>query len=153
MSRRMGMTVTLVLAFMAGRAQAEKEPLSPEELRKTATHVVTGRVNAIYSRVERSADYEYTRYVAEVQVGETEKGDGLKKGALVYARYYRKRWIGKGDPPPGTSGHAPVPAEKDAVRVYLAKNAYDGFSTNNEDGGFNVIGREGWEPLKSRPAK
>ena len=58
----------LAAAALAVPARAEKAPLSPEELRKTATHVVTGRVAAIYERTETAGDWRYTRYVAEVRV-------------------------------------------------------------------------------------
>jgi len=30
------------------------------------------------------------------------------------------------------------------VLIYLAKNAYDGFTRDNHDGGFNVIGANGF---------
>ena len=38
-----------------------------------------------------------------------------------------------------------IPKEGDRVRVYLARNAYDGFGDNG-DGGFNVIGANGFAP-------
>jgi hypothetical protein len=50
-------------------------------------------------------------------------------------------------PPPSTSGHRGLPEEGDRVRVYLARNAYDGFTDQNEDGGYNVIGANGFELL------
>jgi hypothetical protein len=140
-------------AALAVTARAEKAPLSPEELRKTATHVVTGDVTAVYERTETAGDWKYTRYVAEVRVGACEKGDGIKAGDLVYARYYRRAWIGAGRMPPSSTGHSGTPAAGESVRVYLARNAYDGFTPDNTDGGFNVIGANGFESLKPRPGK
>ena len=39
--------------------------------------------------------------------------------------------------------------------LYLACNAYDGFTQANTDGGFNVIGPNGFEPtpVKDRPRR
>ena len=142
-----------VAAALVLPARAEKVPLSPEELRKTATHIVAGRVTAVYERPETAGDWQYTHYVAEVRVDECEKGDGVKKGDLVYVRYWRRGWVGKGKVPPSTAGHSGLPAGGDAVRVYLAKNAYDGFTFDNKDGGFNVIGGNGFEKLEPKPGK
>jgi hypothetical protein len=128
--------------------RAEKVDLSPEELRKTATHVVVGQVTAVYSRVETNGDWRYTHHIAEVRVAETEKGDGLKKGDLTYARYWQKQWVGRGKQPPDTSGHRGLPNQGETIRIYMARNAYDGFGTTN-DGGFNVIGANGFEPVKA----
>jgi hypothetical protein len=136
----------------AGAARAEKEPLSPEEFRKTATHVVVGQVTAVYTRTETSGDWKYTRFIAEVRVIESEKGDGLKKGDLVYARYWQRRWVGRDKQPPSTIGHRGLPANGETLRIYLARNAYDGFG-ETKDGGFNVIGANGFEPIKSAAGK
>jgi hypothetical protein len=133
--------------------RAEKAPLSPEELRKTATHIVTGRVAAVYERTETSGDWKYTRFVAEVRVEGSEKGDGIKKGDLVYVRYYRRAWVGTGKQPPSSSGHSGLPATGESVRAYLARNAYDGFTSENTDGGFNVIGGNGFEKLEPAGGK
>ena len=85
-----------------GNAGAEKAPYAPGELREKATHVVTGEVVRVYATVENKKNYEVSHYVAEVKVGEVEKGDGLAAGQLVYARYWSQRWTGKGLPEPGT---------------------------------------------------
>jgi len=129
-------------------AVAEKVDLSPEQLRKTATHVVVGEVLAVYERTDQDGSWKRTRHVAEVRVSDCEKGEGLKSGDLVYVRYWRRAWQGPGAPPPSTNGHRGLPAEGERVRVYLARNAYDGFGEDNQDGGFNVIGANGFEKLK-----
>ena len=100
-----------------------------------------------------AGDWKYTRFVAEIRVDECEKGDGVKKGELVYVRYYRRAWVGAGEQPPSSSGHTGLPAAGDAVRVYLARNAYDGFTPDNTDGGFNVIGGNGFEKLAPAAGK
>jgi hypothetical protein len=128
--------------------RAEKVPLSPEELRKTATHVVVGQVTAVYTRGETTAEWKYTHYIAEVRITETEKGEGLKKGEPVYVRYWHRQWIGRDKQRPDTNGHRGLPNQGETIRVYMARNAYDGFGNTN-DGGFNVIGANGFEPVKT----
>lgn len=143
----------VVFVGLVAPLQAEKVDMSPEQLTKTATHIVTGPVAAIYERTETAGDWKYARYIAEIRVEGCEKGDGVVKGDLVYARYWRCAWVGKGPVPPSTSGHRGLPNAGDSMRVYLARNAYDGFNLNNKDGGFNVIGANGFEKLKPVPTK
>jgi hypothetical protein len=128
-------------------ARAEKVQMSPESLKKTATHVVVGEVTQIYERKVTDKDWNTTYYVAEVQLKEVEKGDGIEKGGLVYIRYWRRAWAGEGNPPPNTAGHRGLPKSGETLRIYMSRNAYDGFGTTN-DGGFNVIGANGFERLK-----
>lgn len=146
------MATGLLLGMLLGPAMAEKEPLSPKQLRDTATHVVVGRVEQVFTRQEERDQYVYTRYVAEVRVDGLEKGDGYKQGDLMYVRYWVRRWIGPGNQPPGTSGHDDFPTAGTTLRIYAARNAYDGFG-DNTDGGFNVIGTNGFEAIKNAGAK
>lgn len=152
MLRSLSVLALTCWAFSSIPLKAEKVPMSPEELRKTATHIVTGQVVGVYERTETSGDWKYTKYVAEVRVGECEKGDGLSKGDPVYIRYWTRSWIGKGQIPPSTVGHRDLPGDGNLIRVYLSRNAYDGFG-DNKDGGFNVIGANGFEKLKSASGK
>ena len=139
----------LGLGLFSGAVRAEKADLSPEKLRQTATHVVVGKVKAIYERTESSAKWKTTQFVAELEVTSCEKGEGVTPGDLIYARYWRRGWIAKGEPDPSTSGHRGLPKVNETLRVYLARKAYDGFTRDNQDGGFNVIGANGFEPLKN----
>lgn len=143
----------LSVAMFCCEIKAEKPPSSTEQLLKESTNVVTGTVKAVYKRTEKKDSWEYTHYVAEIRVKEAEKGNGIAADSLIYARYWQKQWKGKGSPPPDTSGHYPIPNSNDNVRVYLARNSYDGFTDQNEDGGFNVIGTNGFEKLPSKTAK
>jgi hypothetical protein len=152
MIRTCGLMALAGLCLGATTARAEKVPLSPDQLKATATHVVRGEVVAVYERAAREGDWQYTHFVAEVRVAATEKGDGIKAGDLVYVRYWRRGWAGKGSPPPSTAGHRDRPAAGETHRIYVSKNAYDGFGTTT-DGGFNVIGGNGFEKLKSEPRK
>jgi hypothetical protein len=153
MFRKLLLVAVAASAALACPAGAEKVNMSSDELRSTATHVVTGKVNAVYQRTDTDGDWRYTRYVAEVRVGKCEKGDGIKKGDLVYIRYWRRGWVGKGRVPPSTTGHRGLPNTGDSLRVYLARNAYDGFSMDNKDGGFNVIGANGFQTFKRASGK
>lgn len=135
----------LALCLAASLTGAEKANMSPESLRRVATHVVVGKVAAIYQRSRDGGGWRYTHYVAEVAVKECEKGEGLEAGGLVYVRYWTREWRGWGEQPASTIGHRGLPAEGDTLRIYLARNAYDGFTEDNKDGGLNVIGANGFE--------
>jgi hypothetical protein len=111
---------------------AAKAPSSKEQLEKIATHVVVGKVQAIYiySYKEREgipvlSGYEYDRKVAEVKIEKIEKGKIAE--SLIYVRYWSRKWKGLGLPPPG--GH-------------------DGWSKGSQDGGYNVVYVNGIQPIK-----
>ncbi len=148
------LVLAALAAFAASAPAPEKANLTPEALREVATHVVVGEVRAIYSRTVRDGSWEVTHHIAEVAPSNVEKGkiaapDGDDGAGLVYARYWTRRWTGFFSAPPSTSGHRGVPAVGETLRIYLARNAYDGFYTDNDDGGFNVIGANGFERLKA----
>ena len=153
MARRIAPLAALCLAFAAGGLRAEKVNMSKEELLGTATHVIVGKVQAVYTREAQAGSYRYTHFVAEVRVEAAEKGDGLKKDDLAYVRYWRKAYTGKGLPPPDTAGHRGLPDVGQSVRIYLARNAYDGFTFDNKDGGYNVIGANGFEAIPEKAKK
>ena len=136
------------VAILAVVVSAEKVDMPPAGLLKTATHVVAGKVQAIYKRTVVKEGWYYTHYLAEVKIDSVEKGEGLAAGGLVYVRYWHRAWRKRGVPPPSTSGHRGLPKEGETLRIYLARNAYDGFSKDNNDGGYNVIGANGFERLK-----
>ena len=85
--------------------------------------------------------------MAEVQVAAVEKGEGIRLDRPLYVRFWTRGWKGRGYPPPGTSGHSGLPREGASVRLYLARNAYDGFGTERHDGGYDVIGVNGIQTL------
>ena len=65
---------------------------------------------------------------------------------VVLARYRRRKWQGIGTPPPGDSGHRPIPKEGDAVRAYLVNKGYNGAGYTT-DGGYDVYYKNGFEIL------
>ena len=137
-----------LLLLVALPALAEKANMPPEALARTATHIVTGKVQAVYTRTAVEGDWRVTRHVAEVKVAAVGKGEGVAAGDLLYVRYWRRTWNGGGTPPTDTSGHRGLPEEGETLRIYLARNAYDGFTKDNDDGGFNVIGANGFERIR-----
>ena len=93
------LVASAVVLLLACPAPAEKAPYSTEQLESTATHIVVGKVQAIYTRTEREGNYEYVRKVAEVKIDKLEKGKG--PSGVVYVRYFDRHWKGKGLVPPG----------------------------------------------------
>ncbi len=143
------LSVIAVAVTLTSLALAEKVDMPPKGLRECATHIVQGKVVAIYERQETIGEWKYTRYCAEVRITKIEKDSGkdLAVNGLVYVRYWKRSWVGRRDMPPSTSGHRGLPKAGAVLRIYLAKNAYDGFTHENKDGGYNVIGANGFEKL------
>jgi hypothetical protein len=151
--RRIPLAAVLALACSSLPASAEKASMSPEALRRVATHVIVGEVRAIYERKSTEGEWRYGRFVAEVRVDSVEEGEGVAAGGLVYVRYWRREWVGPSSrTPTDTWGHRDLPKEGETLRIYLARNAYDGFATKNDDGGLNVIGANGFERPTPAPA-
>jgi hypothetical protein len=136
--------ILLVLAASLP-AWAEKPDTPPQALREAATHVIVGTVQAVFQRTERGGGWETNRFVAEVRVGKDEKG-GLAEGTLAYVRYWTRRWVGPGAPPPSTNGHRGVPAEGETLRIYAVARGHNGFGETT-DGGLDVYGANGFERL------
>jgi hypothetical protein len=141
------------LVTLLSSSPGEKVDMYPQDLRDTATHVIVGTVLHVFQRQVRDKTWDTTYYIAETRVTEVEKGTGLEKGILVYARYWRRNLVLDGKPfgtnPNAfeTMGHRGLPKDGETLRIYLAQNAHDGFGSN-DDGGFNVIGANGFERLK-----
>jgi len=132
------LVASAVLLLLACPAPAEKAPYSTEQLESTATHIVVGKVQAIYTCTEREGNYEYVRKVAEVKIDKLEKGKG--PSGVIYVRYFDRHWKGKGLVPPGGGSYWPQPKKGGTYRFYVALNAYDGWSAEGtKDGGYNVV--------------
>jgi hypothetical protein len=133
------LTGVVVWALFASSAEAEIPNQTPENLFKAATHVVNGQVGRIYSSTETSGNFVFTHSVAAVSVESVDKGSGIADSPLIYVRFWHKRWIGQGNPPPDHYGHRGVPKTGDEVRVYLQAQA---------DGGLDVARPNGFEAAK-----
>ena len=149
---RMPKSVLILLSlFLFNFIWGAKAPSSKLELETIATHIVVGKVQAVYSYKEREgiplvSGYEYDHKVAEVKIAKVEKGKIFEN--LVYVRYWSRAWKGIGLPPPGGQSYHPQPKKGDQCRFYLSKNSFDGWTDENQDGGYNVVYLNGVQPIK-----
>ena len=151
-NKRMPKYVLIFLSFfLFNFIWGAKAPSSKQQLETIATHIVVGKVQAVYSYKEREgiplvSGYEYDHKVAEVKIEKVEKGKISE--SLLYARYWSRTWKGIGLPPPGGQSYENQPKKGQACRFYLARNAYDGWSRKgNKDGGYNVVYVNGIQPI------
>ena len=146
-------TFAVFLFGFAPITNAAKASSSKQQLETIATHIVVGKVQAIYSYKEREgiplvSGYEYEHKIAEVKIDKVEKGKLSEK--LIYVRYWNRTWRRLGLPPPGGQSYYPQPKVGQLCRFYLAKNSYDGWSMDkNDDGGYNVVYVNGVQPIDS----
>jgi len=144
------LATALVLAVPM--VQAERVPLSPEQQKAEATHIVKGVVKAVYSREVQTMLYGKgtveTHYLLEIEVQGVEKGAGIEKGDIVYARCWRLKKRGERGLVPGPSGHFDIPQPGEMVRAFVAKGKYS--PTAQEDKGLSLVYPNGIEKLKSK---
>ena len=141
------LVASAVILLLTCPALAEKAPSSQKQLESIATHIVVGKVQAIYTRTEREGNYEYVRKVAEVKLDRLENGKG--PSGVIHVRYFDRHWKGKGLVAPGGGSYSPQPKKGGTYRFYLARNAYDGWSAEGtKDGGYNVVYVNGVQPVK-----
>lgn len=138
------------LGLSAGPVPVEVPNRSQKKLEELSTHIVTGEVVAIYERKVEDRSWATTYRIAEINVEAVEKGELEVESGPIYVRYWDRSWTGGSPPPTSTNGHRGLPSEGDSLRIYLARNAYDGFGTSNEDGGLNVLGPNGFAPLEKK---
>jgi hypothetical protein len=134
---------------------------SPEKLRREATHIVVGRVVRVYSAPERAVGKQrMVRLVAEVTVQEVEKGESVRPGDTIFARYWRAEWLGTPEeaPPDATTSIAPAPRAGDRVRAYLGLDRENGLGKDSGRGlnvlfpnGFQILPRPG-PPARKQPS-
>jgi len=132
----------LLVVVLYGLAKAEVPLMSPDELRSESSHIVIGKVRAVYSTTEKSKDWEDTSSIAEISVMSIEKGAGINVGEVIYAHYWNKKWIGEGDPEPHSGGHGGV-SKGDFVTAYLAR----------KDGGYHALLPNGFAVMKPNKTK
>jgi hypothetical protein len=121
-------------------AMAERPNKPREELVKEATQAFTGRVERLYHAAPvKEGEFEFTHGVAEMTVASVEKGTDLRAGDRVFVRHWRKRWVGRGSPPPDHYGHRTVPAEKQSVAVFVTGTRETGYDVLSPNGYFEVV--------------
>jgi hypothetical protein len=138
--------ISFLLMFSTAVAHAAKNTTPKWRLEKDATHIVVGKVQSISSTHKVGGSYRLTYYVADILIDRVEKGESLKSGEVVQARYLSRAWVGTGTPPPNDSGHYPTAKQDDYVRVYLVNNGYNGQGYTT-DGGYDVYYKNGFEIL------
>ena len=143
--------ICVIIFCFAPLLNAAKAPSSKKQLETIATHILVGKVQAVYSHKEREgiplvSGYEYDHKVAEVKIEKVEKGKISE--SLVYVRYWSRTWKGIGLPPPGGQSYENQPLKGQTCRFYMARNAYDGLSRKGKnDGGYNVVYVNGIQPI------
>ena len=111
------------LIAMGASSSAAVAPLSPENLRKGSTHIITGRVLEVKSRIEKS---QFERafglhrdrvFTIRLQVAEVSKGKGVKPGEKIIVTAWQPAT--RIPPLPGPQGHSPVPEKGQVVTVHV----------------------------------
>ena len=138
--------VLMLTGLFATGALAAKALTSKAQLETGATHIIVGKVRSISVSKNVEPEWVTTAYAAEIVIDKIEKGEGLKVGDVVHARYLTRGWRGIGTPPPYDAGHSPKPNNNDSVRVYLVNQGYNG-AGYTMDGGYDVYYKNGFEIL------
>ena len=111
------------LMAMGASSSAAVAPLSPEDLRKGSTHIITGRVLEVKSRIEKSQlerafglhrDRVFTN---RLEVMKVSKGKGVTPAEKVIVTAWQPAT--RIPPLPGPQGHSPVPEKGQVVTVHV----------------------------------
>ena len=119
------MTVATIAGLMAmgTSSWAAVAPLSPENLRKEAGHIITGRVLEVKSRtrkskVEKTIGIHRDRvFTIRLRVTGVAKGKGVRKGDEIVVTAWRP--VLRIPPIPGPQGHSSVPKNGEVVTVHV----------------------------------
>jgi hypothetical protein len=102
---------------------AAKAPLSPEELKKEATHIVTGKVVEVTSKTQKSkvekawGIHRDRVFTITVRLSDVVKGADVQKGEQMEVEAWQPS---KRIPPlSGLQGHGAIPKRGDTVALYL----------------------------------
>ena len=124
MKQLLGIITVFALGTVA--LQAAKVPMSPKELEKESSHIVSGKVISVTtkvqkSKVERSLGLHRDKvYTIKLKVASVSKGNGVKVGQGILIEAWQPST--RIPPVPGLQGHEPVPEKGDTVEMYLLKN-------------------------------
>ena len=118
--------ILTVFALGTVDLQAAKVPMSQKELEKESSHIISGKVISVTtkvqkSRVERALGLHRDRvYTIKLKVTSVSKGTGVKVGqGILIGAWQPSTRI---PPVPGLQGHEPIPRQGDEVKMYLLKN-------------------------------
>lgn len=125
MRYKLALLTAVALVAGASLTRGEILPKTPDELAK-AKVIVVGKLNHTFRETTRSAEWEDHHGVVEIAVESVERGEGVKPGDIIFARFWNRYWIGKKDPPPYGTGHH-MHANGSKIRAHLepGKGAYE----------------------------
>ena len=123
MKRRVIILTGGFLALGTVNVWAAKAPLSPEQLKKQASHVITGKVVEVTSKdqkseVERGIGIHVDRVFTIKLKGKTiSKGTGVEADDEIEIEAWKP--VRRIPPIPGLQGHGSIPKKGDTVTVYV----------------------------------
>ena len=125
---KMKQLIGIVTVFALGIVdlQAAKVPMSPKELKKESSHIVSGKVISVTTKVQKSKfeqalGFHRDRvYIIKLRVESVSKGTGVKVDQEILIGAWQPST--RIPPVPGLQGHEPIPEKGDTVRMYLLKN-------------------------------
>lgn len=126
MKKRLTAFIGFALALGSADVRAAQAPLTQKQLESQSELIVTGKVMAIASRVqksqiERSFGIHRDRiYTLTIQVLGIAKGSGVKVMQEIQVLAWRP--VVRIPRLPGFQGHGPIPGKGDTVTVYLKWN-------------------------------
>ncbi|MGI9244148.1 MAG: hypothetical protein ACR2RV_25345 [Verrucomicrobiales bacterium] len=117
--------VLIGLLFTLGMASAHaaKAPLSPEKLKKSSSHIVSGKVLEVVSKVQKSKNergvgiHRDRVFTIKVLVKEVSKGGEVKVGDKIEVVAWRPST--RLPRMPGLQGHESIPKKGDIVQFFL----------------------------------
>lgn len=116
--------VCLSTMFILSPGFADVPPIPPEVRRQQAVDIILGQVES-RTVVERAEGEHLHRDITyDVRVEETEKGT-LERGTIIKARATTITYMGQGTPPPGSSGHHPLPLVGELAKFFLVPDEQD----------------------------
>ena len=124
MKQSLGIVTVFVLGIVD--LQAAKVPMSPKELEKESSHIVSGKVISVTAKVQKSKIEQALGlhrdkvYTIKLKVASVSKGTGVKVGQEILIGAWQPST--RIPPVPGLQGHEPVPEKGDTVKMYLLKN-------------------------------
>ena len=122
------MTVATIAGLMALGASswAAVAPLSPENLRKKATHILRGKVLEVKSRTRLDGLFWLDRvFTIRLRVTGVAKGKGVRKGDEIVVTAWRPAL--RIPPMPGPQGHSSVPKNGEVVTVHVGSREATSF--------------------------
>jgi hypothetical protein len=127
-----------LLLLASSLSHAAKVPQTDEKLKTQATHIVSGKVLEVTTKVEKSkietspGVHKDTIYTITVQVEEVSKGNEAKKGGKITVLAWQPHT--REPNPPGSQGHEFIPKKGDTATFYLTGGGKEPFEPITPNG-------------------